>query len=161
MGPRRRSATALATILFAGCLLASPARAADKEKKPDKERRPFQGMTSELLLELDQKLSLSDDQKEQIVALKQKFEEQHRDELRSLRERTGQVIRAIEHARKTNNPAAQRRAQQEIRDLRMAAEKLRGEFERGLLNILDEEQRRKYESLKKELDKPEGSSPGK
>ena len=70
MGSRRHSAWALATTLIVACLLASRAPGADKEKKADKGRRPFDGMTSELLLTLEQKLSLSDDQKEQIVALK-------------------------------------------------------------------------------------------
>lgn len=162
MGLRRRGAAALAIILLAGFILATPAHAADKDKKGDKDRKPpFQGMTSELLLELDQKLALSDDQKEQIVALKQQFEEQHKDDLRGLREKTAQISRAIEQAKKTNNPAVQKKLQQEIRDLRLAAEKLRGEFERGLLKILTEEQRRQYESLKKELDKPGRLKPGK
>jgi Spy/CpxP family protein refolding chaperone len=160
MNLRRRGATALATILLSGCLLSS-AHAADKEKKADKDRRPFQGMTSELLLQLDQKLSLTDDQKEQIVSLKQQFEEKHRDELRGLRERTARISGAMEQARKTNNPAAHRRAQQEIRELRMSAERLRGEFERGLLNILDDDQRQQYETLKKELEKPGRFKPGK
>lgn len=156
----RPSAPALAALLFIGCLV-SPARASDKDKKADKDRRPFQGMTSELLLQLDQKLSLSDDQKEQIVALKHQFEEKHRDDLRMLRERTAQVSRTMEQARKSNNPAIHRRAQQEIRDLRMAAERLRNEFERGLLNILDDDQRQQYEALKKELEKPGRFKPGK
>lgn len=161
MGPRRHSAWALAASLILACLLASPAPAADKEKKADKGRRPFDGMTSELLLTLEQHLSLSDDQKEQIVALKQEFEKRRREELKALRERTAQVRRAMEEARKTKNPAAQRRAQQEIQELRLAADKLRSEFERGLLNILDDEQRRQYEAVKKELDKPGRFKPGK
>jgi Spy/CpxP family protein refolding chaperone len=160
MGPRRHSAWALAVPLILACL-ASPAPAADKDKKADKGRRPFDGMTSELLLTLEQKLSLSDDQKEQIVALKQEFEKRRRDELRALRERTAQVRRSMEEARKTRNPAAQRRAHQEIQELRMTADKLRSEFERGLLNILDDEQRRQYEAIKKELDKPGRFKPGK
>lgn len=155
-----RGASALAILLLHGCFL-SVALAADRDRKPDKRGDRFQGMTSELLRELDQKLDLSDDQKEQIVALKQAFEERHREELRRLRERVAQVSGAMEKSRGGKDPGGHRKAMQEARELRQTAEKLRSEFERDLLKILTDEQRRQYEMLKKELSKPGRFQPGK
>src|SRR5262249_39679452 len=133
--------------------------AADKDKKKGGDH--FSGMTSELLLELDERLKLSDDQKAQIVSMKEQFQERHKDELRDLRTKVMSVNKASERAKKSKDKAAMQKARDQARELRQAGEKLRSEFEKDLLQILDEGQRKEYESLKKELSKPGRFRPGK
>lgn len=141
----------MARTLTICLMLLLPGLAGAEEKRPDKNRRPdvFQGMTSQLLLELEKMANLTDDQKEKIVALKQEFEGRNQQALRKMREDVKKVSLAMEAARKVKDPSAMKEASEQAKELRQAAERLRLEFESKLLEILSAEQRMKYEELKK------------
>jgi Spy/CpxP family protein refolding chaperone len=140
-------------------LLAAPGslRAADKDKKKRADR--FSG--SEMLLELDERLKLTDDQKQQIVTMKEQFQERHKEDLKDLRTKVLEINEAMKAAKKNKDRAALKKAQEQAKELRQAGEKLRAEFEKELLQVLDDSQRKEYETLKKEVAKTGRLRPGK
>jgi Spy/CpxP family protein refolding chaperone len=105
---------------------------------------------SEILLELDRRLKLSAAQQERIMRMKETFQAKHADELRRLRDEVQRVRTALQQARKDKDRLALAKAKEEIDQLREAGEKLRSQFETELLPILTDEQKAKYEKLKKE-----------
>jgi Spy/CpxP family protein refolding chaperone len=151
----RRPIRALFLALCASLTLPL-ARAQDHSLAPPNDRRPdqFQNMTSQLLLDLDARLHLTDEQKAKLVKIKKEFQYKHRDELKQLRQDVKRVQQSLQQARQNKNALAVSDARGQVQALRRAAEKLRAEFERQLREILSDAQKEQYDALKKERSQP-------
>ena len=133
----------LVLCLLAACVRGQPTTATQP--------RPLAKLGgSEILLELDRRLKLTDAQQERIMRMKEMFQSRNADELRRLRDDVLRVRTALEQARKDKDRVALVKAREEIAQLREAGEKLRSQFETELLPILTDEQKAKYEKLKKD-----------
>lgn len=137
------------TVGFVALLWMGTPVAAQPSPRPETGKRPdvFQNMPSQLLKELGQKLDLTDEQKLKVVALKEEFEAQNKAPLKKLRQDVHAVKQGMQAARKKNDNAAVKKARAEIKALRQAGEQLHADFERKLLAILTDEQKKQYASL--------------
>jgi Spy/CpxP family protein refolding chaperone len=109
----------------------------------------FQNTQSQLLKDLDQTLSLTDEQKRRIIAIKKEFERENKAALKKLRQEVQAVRQTMQAARKNNDTVALKKARGEAKTLQQAGERLHAEFEKELLALLSDEQKKQYAAFKK------------
>ncbi|MBY0528129.1 MAG: Spy/CpxP family protein refolding chaperone [Gemmataceae bacterium] len=125
------------------------ASGADDEKKPGKGK--FGGQIGQgqplLSAEAMEKLKLSSEQKEKITKLVKDFEDKSKD-------LTGKIREDLQKAIQDKDKDAIKSAAEKMRDVREQAGKLRTEFEGKLTGLLTDEQKKKFEEIKKEQPQP-------
>lgn len=139
--------------LFAVGLVISflvPLTAAEAEKKPERKRpgaeQPGQILPQEIL----EKLNLSSEQKDKVAKLRQDFEEKNKDSIDKVKESVAKIKETMEKARQDKDKEAFRQAAEKMRETLDTVHKLRKDFEGQLSGVLNDEQKKKMEDLRKE-----------
>jgi Spy/CpxP family protein refolding chaperone len=131
---------------LAFALAAQSVRAQDKPKPPDRPpgpgSGPFPAMRPLLTPGTADKLGLNAKQKEEIDKLQKELGDKQREAFTKLRE-------AYEKAMKDGNKEALSKVQEQAKEMMQAMQKQHQEAEAKLKDILNEEQQKKYEQLKK------------
>lgn len=150
MTGRRFLALCLGMALLA-CAQLGTAEAQDSKKTDKKTNSTI--TSSRWLLELEEKLNLTEDQKDTLARLKQDFLDKHKTEVKRMRDEAEKIQASIRDAEKKKDKYLTRKAQSDAKNLQDTAMKLFGEFEATFVGVLTEPQKKKYEVIRKDFSK--------